>query len=110
VSDTPSPPEVYDQIARTGDFAELRRRYIGFVVPATAAFILWYVMYLICTTWARDLLATKVLGELNVALILGLLQIVSTVVIASLYARYAYASLDPLAGQLREEFDQSTAR
>ena len=102
--------ELYNRIGRESDFAELRRRYRSFAFPATIGFMVWYVTYVICNNWARDFMATKVFGHINVALIFGLLQFVSTFVIAYLYARHANKSLDPLATQLREEFDRETGR
>jgi uncharacterized membrane protein (DUF485 family) len=48
---------------------------------------------------------TKVIGNINIALVWGLLQFVSTFAIAYLYARHARKSLDPLASKLRDEFD-----
>jgi uncharacterized membrane protein (DUF485 family) len=53
---------------------------------------------------------TQVIGHINVALIFGLLQFVSTFVIAYLYARHANKSLDPLAAKLSEEFERETGR
>jgi uncharacterized membrane protein (DUF485 family) len=102
--------EVYNAIAQEGDFTELRRRYQNFAFPATIAFMAWYILYVICNNWARDFMNTKVIGNINVALIFGLLQFVSTFVIAALYARHANKSLDPLAAKLRDEFERETGR
>ena len=102
--------QVYNRIASEGDFVELRRRYRNFAFPATIAFMVWYVTYVICNNWARDFMDTKVVGHINVALVFGLLQFASTFIIAILYARHATKSLDPLATKLREEFDRETGR
>jgi uncharacterized membrane protein (DUF485 family) len=102
--------EVYNQIASEGDFAELSKRYRSFAFPATIAFMVWYVMYVICNNWARDFMDTKVVGHINVALVFGLLQFASTFIIAILYARHSTKSLDPLASKLRDEFDRETGR
>jgi uncharacterized membrane protein (DUF485 family) len=102
--------EVYNQIASEADFAELNRRYRGFAFPATIAFMVWYLTYVICNNWARDFMDTQVIGNINVAMVFGLLQFVSTFLIATLYARHANKSLDPLATKLREEFDRETGR
>jgi uncharacterized membrane protein (DUF485 family) len=102
--------EVYDRIAGEGDFVELRRRYRRFAFPATVAFMVWYITYVICNNWARDFMDTQVVGNINVALVFGLLQFVSTFVIAYLYARYSTKNLDPLADQLRNEFESETGR
>ena len=42
-------------------------------------------------------MSTRLVGNINVALIFGLLQFVSTFLIAWLYSRYADRELDPLA-------------
>ena len=44
------------------------------------------------SNWATDFMGTKVVGNINVALVFGLLQFVSTFLIAFLYARYANSS------------------
>jgi uncharacterized membrane protein (DUF485 family) len=102
--------EVYNTIARESDFVELRRRYLNFAFPATIAFMAWYLLYVICANWARDFMDTKVVGNINIALVWGLLQFVSTFTIAYFYARHAKKSLDPLASELRDEFEQETGR
>jgi len=102
--------EVYNAIAQEADFAELRRRYRSFAFPATIVFMAWYILYVVCNNWARDFMNTQVIGHINVALIFGLLQFVSTFVIAYLYARHANKSLDPLATKLSGEFDRETGR
>jgi uncharacterized membrane protein (DUF485 family) len=102
--------EVYERIASETDFAELRRRYRRFAFPATVAFMVWYITYVVCNNWARDFMDTKVVGNINVALIFGLLQFVSTFVIAFVYARYSTKNLDPLSTKLREEFESEIGR
>jgi uncharacterized membrane protein (DUF485 family) len=102
--------EVYNTIAQESDFAELRRRYLGFSLPATIAFMAWYMLYIVANNWARDFMDTKVVGNINVALVWGLLQFVSTFTIAYLYARHARKSLDPLATKLRDEFDREVGK
>ena len=97
--------EVYNGIAQESDFVELRRRYLSFAFPATIAFMAWYILYIVCNNWARDFMNIEVLPNINVALVWGLLQFVSTFAIAYFYARHASKSLDPLASKLRDEFD-----
>ena len=102
--------EVYERIATEADFAELRRRYRRFAFPATVAFMVWYITYVVCNNWARDFMDTRVVGNINIAVVFGLLQFVSTFVIAYLYSRYSTKNLDPLADQLRNEFETETGR
>lgn len=99
----------YNEIAGSAEFAELRRRFLSFVVPATAIFMIWYVVYVLCNNWARDFMATKVIGNINIALVFGLLQFASTFVIAFLYSRHASRSVDPAADALHDRFVQLTS-
>ena len=102
--------EVYQRIAGGDDFIELRRRYRSFAFPATIAFMVWYITYVACNNWARDFMRIQVIGNINVAVVFGLLQFLSTFAIAFFYSRHANKSLDPLATQLREKFESETHR
>ena len=95
---------IYDRLHATPEFAELRHRYRSFVIPATVAFLAWYLLYVVLSNWAGGFMSTQVVGHINVALIFGILQFISTFVIAWLYARYMNRRVDPLAHQLDEEY------
>ncbi len=95
---------VYDELHASAEFAELRRRYRGFVFPATIAFLTWYLLYVVLSNWAGDFMGKQVVGNVNVALVFGLLQFVTTFLLAWLYSRYSTAKLDPLARELDERF------
>jgi uncharacterized membrane protein (DUF485 family) len=96
--------QVYQSIAKSDDFRELRKRYRNFAFPWTIAFMAWYLLYVVCANWAPGFMSAKVLGNINVALVFGLLQFVSTFVIAYLYSRHANKSLDPIADRLNAEY------
>ncbi len=102
--------DVYAAIAAEPDFAKLRSSYRRFAFPATIAFMAWYITYVICNNWARDFMDTRVIGNINVAVVFGLLQFASTFAIAYLYSRHASRSLDPLATRLRERFERETGQ
>ncbi len=95
---------VYDSLHASSEFEELRRRYRGFVFPATIAFLVWYLLYVVMSNWATDFMGTQIVGNINVALVFGLLQFVTTFGLAWLYARYSAAKLDPLARGLEEQY------
>ncbi|KRB76228.1 hypothetical protein ASE01_14550 [Nocardioides sp. Root190] len=95
---------VYDQLHDSPEFAELRRRYRAFVFPATIAFLSWYLLYVVLSNWGGDFMGNKVIGNINVALVFGLLQFLTTFGLAWVYSRYSTAKLDPLARQLDERF------
>ena len=102
-------PDKYVAVQRSDDFVGLRRALRGFVFPMTAAFFLWYALYVILSAYARGFMDTKVVGHINVALIFGLLQFVSTFLIAWLYARFADRKLDPIADRMRAEIEKGNA-
>ena len=97
--------EAYERIHASRDFGELKRSYLAFAFPMTVAFMAWYLLYVVASNWANDLMETQVVGNINVALVFGLLQFVSTFLIAWLYARHANRKLDPLSERLRAEYD-----
>ncbi len=95
---------VYDRLHESSEFTELRKRYRGFVIPATVAFLAWYLLYVFMSNWAGDFMAVQVVGNINVALVFGLLQFVTTFGLAFMYSRYSNAKLDPLAHNLEQSY------
>ncbi|MEU4740031.1 DUF485 domain-containing protein [Actinosynnema sp. NPDC023658] len=93
------------EVQESADFRELRRRLRSFVFPMAGLFLAWYLLYVLLADYAHGFMSTKVLGNINVGLILGLLQFVSTFVITTLYVRHANKNLDPKAEQLRNELE-----
>ena len=80
------------------EFGELRRTMRRFIFPMTVAFLAWYLLYVVLSAYARDFMGAKVVGNLNVAFFFGVLQFVSTFLIAWLYSRYAARRFDPTVG------------
>ena len=103
---SPDEHEAYQRIRQSDDFKSLRKSYHGFVIPMTVAFMVWYLLYVFASNWAGGFMNTKVVGNINVALVFGLLQFVSTFVIAWLYSRHSDNVLDPLSDKLKAEFDE----
>jgi uncharacterized membrane protein (DUF485 family) len=95
----------YRAAHESDDFVELRRRLRRFVFPMTVVFLSWYLLYVLASGWARDFMGHKLLGEINVAYVFGLLQFASTFAIAWLYERYANTRLDPLADRIRHDIE-----
>jgi uncharacterized membrane protein (DUF485 family) len=93
-----------ERIAQTAEFRTLRSSFRGFAFPVTLGFLLWYFLYVLLSCYAHDFMATKLIGHLNVALLLGLLQFASTFAIAAWYARHAGRRLDPPAAELRRQY------
>lgn len=95
----------YEEVQASEDFVRLRKRFRGFVFPATAAFLAWYFLYVILAAFAKDFMSTQVLGNINVGLIFGLLQFVSTFALTMYYVRWADRDFDPAATELRERIE-----
>ncbi len=102
--------EAYQRISQSDDFAELKRNYVRFAFPMTVAFMVWYLTYVICSGWATGFMETRVYGNINVALVFGLLQFLTTFGIAFLYSRHAAAKLDPIAARLQAQYDEEDPR
>ena len=98
-------PEEYRQAQDSPEFTELRRRFRSFAVPMTVAFLAWYLLYVLLSTYAPDFMATEVFGNINIGLLLGLGQFVSTFLITSLYVRHAGRSTDPIADEMRNRLE-----
>lgn len=99
----PPSTEAYLAMEQDPRFVELRRRFRAFAFPMTVAFLVWYLVYVLMSAYARGFMDTKLVGNINVALVFGLLQFASTFLIAWLYSRYAARQLDPTADELRAE-------
>ncbi|MEK6443494.1 DUF485 domain-containing protein [Pseudonocardia sp. T1-2H] len=92
---------VYERVQAGSEFADLRRRLRRFVFPMSAAFLVWYLAYVLLASYAPELMATKVLGNVNVGLVVGLAQFVSTFAITTVYVRFANRHVDPAAERIR---------
>ena len=98
-------PEEYRAAQASPEFADLRRRFRSFAVPMTVAFLAWYLLYVLLSTYAPDFMSTPVFGNVNVGLLLGLGQFVTTFLITQLYVRHASKSTDPIADEMRERLE-----
>jgi len=95
----------YLDMERDPRFVELRRTQRSFIFPVTAAFLAWFLLYVVMSAYARDFMAKELTDHVNVALVFGLLQFVSTFLIAWTYSRFARNRLDPVAIELRKELE-----
>ena len=98
-----SSTEGYQAVQQSEEFGRLRHAVRSFVFPMTVAFFLWYALYVLLSAYARGFMSAKIVGNINVALIFGLLQFVSTFFIAWYYSRYAARKVDPLADKIAAE-------
>ncbi|WP_329277356.1 DUF485 domain-containing protein [Streptomyces sp. NBC_00691] len=97
--------EQFVEVQQGPEFGELRRTYRSFAFPLTLAFIAWYLLYVLLSNYAGGFMGTKVFGNINVALVLGLGQFATTFLIAWLYSRHAANRLDPQSDAIRERME-----
>jgi uncharacterized membrane protein (DUF485 family) len=86
-------------------FKELKRRHRSFVLPVAALFLVWYFTYVLLADFAHDFMSTPVFGNVNVGLLFGLGQFVTTFAITTWYVWYAGRKLDPIADEIRGELE-----
>ncbi|QZT61697.1 DUF485 domain-containing protein [Mycolicibacterium austroafricanum] len=109
-TDLPIRPEAisgdrYLEVQASPEFQELRTRLRRFVFPMTAVFLVWYAVYVLLGAFATGFMGTKVWGDINVGLIIGLGQFLSTFLITGLYVRFANRELDPRATAIRTQLE-----
>ncbi|MFD7668949.1 DUF485 domain-containing protein [Streptomyces sp. NPDC059788] len=101
----PHRPPDFREVQTSPEFSELRRSYRSFAFPLTVAFILWYLLYVLLSSYAGGFMGTKVLGNVNVAFVLGIAQFVTTFLIAWWYSRHAATRLDPKAEAIKTRLE-----
>jgi uncharacterized membrane protein (DUF485 family) len=105
-----TPPDVdYRAIQQSPEFQTLRRTHRSFVFPVLGACLLWYIAYVLLAGYAHDFMSTPVFGSVNVAILLGLAQVVTTFAVTMWYVHFANKRLDPLAEQIRDEIELDAA-
>ncbi|MDI3402481.1 DUF485 domain-containing protein [Streptomyces cavernicola] len=103
-----SAADIYLEVQRSPAFQEVRRRYRRFVVTACIAFFSWYVAYVVAATTAPELMARPVAGSVNVAMVAGLGQFLSTFLLTWAYVRHARLRRDRAALELRWDTQELT--
>ncbi|WP_069739021.1 DUF485 domain-containing protein [Streptomyces sp. EN27] len=104
----PSAADIYLEVHRSDAFREVRRRYRRFVAPAALAFLLWYLAFVVAATTAPALMARPVAGAVNVAMVAGLGQFLTTFLLTWAYARHARLRRDRAALDLRWDTQEMT--
>jgi uncharacterized membrane protein (DUF485 family) len=99
-------PQVdYIAIEDSAEFQHLRKTQRSFVFPVLAVGLVSYVVYVLLASWATDFMSSRVFGNINWAIVIGLAQIVLTFGITMWYVHFADKKLDPEATRIREEIE-----
>jgi uncharacterized membrane protein (DUF485 family) len=102
-----NPISRFEEVERSEPFVRLKKRHRSFVFPLAVAFLLWYFAYVLLADYAHEFMSTRVFGNINVGLLLGLGQFVTTFAITTWYVSYANRRLDPLAEEIRAGLEQT---
>lgn len=97
--------QAFIDMQNSAEFVALRKKFRNFSFPLSIAFLVWYFAYVLLSTYAEGFMRTPVFGHVNLGIVLGLLQFVTTFGITALYIRHANKNLDPIATRLREELE-----
>ena len=97
--------KVWAETQASPEFQALKKKFRGFAFPLTAAFLVWYFLYVALTAFARDWVSTEIAPNINIAIVLGVLQFASTFVIAWLYERHSTKHLDEASDNLRDKIN-----
>jgi uncharacterized membrane protein (DUF485 family) len=89
--------------------AELMAKKRAFLIPTTIFFLVYYFALPILCGYAPELMATKVVGAVNVAYLLALSNFVMAWVVAGLYVRKA-RTFDELAERARRAAESGSAK
>jgi uncharacterized membrane protein (DUF485 family) len=103
-----APPEGIDYVAveNSPEFVALKRSQRSFVFPLAVAFLLWYFVYVLLSSFATEFMSQRVWGDITVGLLFGLGQFVTTFAITMAYVAYANRKLDPQSRAIREELER----
>lgn len=96
----------YEEMRRSPEFRDLKRRFRVFVLPVSLGFMAWFLAYVLLAAYAHDFMAAPVVGNINVGILMGLGQFVTTFAITMIYVRYANRRLDPIGQKIRAELEQ----
>ena len=98
--DEPYAQETHRQSA---DLAALRSAYRLLRRVSTLTAFGSFVLYVVLSCVAPDMMGSKIAGELSLGMALGVLQLVVTFLAVFWYGRSAQRSVDPLARAVREQ-------
>ncbi|GHK01823.1 DUF485 domain-containing protein [Streptomyces sp. NPDC003753] len=95
-------PYAHQAPARHADLTALRSAYRLLRRISTLTALGSFVVYVLLSCCAPDLMGCKIAGELSLGMALGVLQLVVTFAAVFWYGRSAQRSVDPLARAVRE--------
>lgn len=99
--------DAFAAVQVSAEFQDLKRRFRAFAFPMTAAFLIWYFAYVLLSVFAKSFMETPAIGNLNIGMVMGLAQFVTTFLITWLYIRHMTTNIDPIANKLRAGLEET---
>jgi uncharacterized membrane protein (DUF485 family) len=96
----------WDRIAASSEFKHLMSTKKMFIIPAFIFFVVYYFALPVLVGYAPQFMATKVLGNLNLAYLFALSQFFMAWIIAWLYVKAA-GGFDKLASDIIAKVDKA---
>lgn len=93
---------------KSPEFQELRSKQRGFTFPLAILGIAWFVVYVLLAMYAPNFIAAKVFGNVNVGILMGIGQFVTTFAITWAYVKYADKNLEPRSRAIREALERTS--
>lgn len=99
-----------ESVLASGEFQQVQHRLRRGVLPLVLGFLAWYFLYVGLAAFAPGFMAIRLAGQINVGLVLGVLQFVSTLAVTSGYSWWARHRLDPATARLRRRLEDGDLR
>lgn len=97
-----APTTDWEAVRQSSEFRDLIRSKRRFIIPATAFFLVWYLLLPLGNGLAPGLMKTKIIGNINLAYLFALSEFLMTWVITYLYIRRSENVFDGLAAKVRQ--------
>lgn len=95
----------FQAMQKNPKFIELKKTFRSFTFPMSVAFFVWYLFYVLLATYFPHFMGQAVLGKVNVGILLGVAQFVTTFLITWIYIKFANKQIEPRAAAIRQEME-----
>ncbi|WBB50426.1 DUF485 domain-containing protein [Verrucosispora sp. WMMA2044] len=102
---SPSNSDRYSAVHDSAQFTVLRRNAQTFTLRACVAFTGWWFLAILLGAYAPGFYRRTIVGSFNVGLLFVLVTFALVLAITVAYLKYARTRLDPLADEIRAEFE-----
>lgn len=99
----------FQEMKASPEYRELRSKFTTFAFPIVITSMIWYLFFVLMSTYGTSIMAKPVFGRLNVGLVIGLLQFVTTWIITWAYVRHANNNLDPRSQAIKARLEKGTS-